>query len=209
METAYMFCAAVGGTLIVCQFILTLIGLGGDHDVGNDVGMDDVGDFHGDVTTGDVTTGDHDISGHSDTNWIFGIITFRTIVAGIAFFGFTGLSVGPHTTPTWTLIYSLLSGSAAILIVAWIMRSIGRLNIDGTFRIQKAKGAKGTVYLTIPGAKGGTGKVHVFVQNRMLEFKAITSYSELPTGTKVVVVNIVGGDTVEVSPVETMEISSI
>ena len=34
----------------------------------------------------------------------------------------------------------------------------------------------------------------------MIEYKAITSQDQLPTGAKIVVVNIVNGDTVEVAP---------
>ena len=43
MDTVFMICAAVGGTLLVCQFVLSLLGMGHhdfdhDHDVGHHEG---------------------------------------------------------------------------------------------------------------------------------------------------------------------------
>jgi hypothetical protein len=55
-------------------------------------------------------------------------------------------------------------------------------------------------YLSIPGAKAGVGKVHVNQLNRTVEYKAITAQEQLPTGAKIVVVSVVGADTVEVAP---------
>ena len=43
------------------------------------------------------------------------------------------------------------------------------------------------------------GKVHINVQNRTLEYHAVTSQEQLPTGAKIVVVGIVSADTVEVA----------
>ena len=40
METFYTLCAVIGGTVLVCQFLLTLLGLGGGHDGGGDHGFD-------------------------------------------------------------------------------------------------------------------------------------------------------------------------
>ena len=34
MEKVYLACAVIGGTLVVCQFLATLLGLGGHHDMG-------------------------------------------------------------------------------------------------------------------------------------------------------------------------------
>lgn len=205
MTTAYTICAVAGGTILVCQFLLTLLGLGGDH---GDVGGADGHDFGGhDIGGHDVghdgAGGDHHAPGHSATTWLFGVLTLRTIVAGLAFFGLTGLALqnNTDTEPALILLAAGAAGLAAIFIVHWVMRSLTRLNMDGTLRIQKAVGASGTVYLTVPGSKRGVGKVHVQVSERLMEYKAVTAQDDLPTGAKVVVVNIIGADTVEVSKV--------
>jgi hypothetical protein len=53
--------------------------------------------------------------------------------------------------------------------------------------------------LPIPGKKGGIGKVTLNLQNRTVEYQAVTADKELPTGSKVVVVAVVSSDTVEVA----------
>ena len=83
MTTIYLFTALIGGTVLVCQFVLTLIGLG---DTGFDL-ADDVPDS-ADVDlaeAGDFEGGGDDAS-HGST-WLFGVISFRTLVAAFTFFG--------------------------------------------------------------------------------------------------------------------------
>jgi hypothetical protein len=80
------------------------------------------------------------------------------------------------------------------------MRTLFRLQSDGSVRIGRAVGHGGTVYLPIPGHKEGVGKVLLNVQNRTMEYQAVTSEDPLPTGCKVVVVAVLGSDTVEVIP---------
>jgi hypothetical protein len=54
------------------------------------------------------------------------------------------------------------------------------------------------VYLRVPAAKAGTGKVHLMLQNRTVEYQAVTVGAELPTGAPIRVVGVVNSDTVEV-----------
>src|ERR1035438_1680172 len=95
METAYLVCATIGGTLIVCQFLMTILGLGGHHDVGgHDAGGDAGGhDMVGHETGGHDASGHHEASQQSEPNWFFSQLTFRTLTAAFAFFGLA--PVGP------------------------------------------------------------------------------------------------------------------
>ena len=87
-----------------------------------------------------------------------------------------------------------------LAVVAWVMQSLAKLQSDGSVRIERALGAPATVYLTIPAQNSGAGKVHVKVQNRLMEYQAITSqHQELPTGANVVVVAVVSPSTLEVA----------
>jgi hypothetical protein len=201
METVYMICAAVGGTLIVCQFLVTLLGFGGHHDAGggHDMGGHDSGGHDGAGHDAD----SHEGAGHehhgSAANWFFSMLTFRTLSAACAFFGLAGLACGRLQVDTLPgLAVAAVAGSFALVAVGWVMQLMSRLNVDGTIRIERAVGAPGTVYLSVPGTKSGVGKVHVNVLNRTVEYKAITSQDNLPTGSKIVVVGIVSADTVEV-----------
>lgn len=204
MDTAYLICALVGGTLVACQFALTLLGLGGHHDAGGDHDM------------GGHDAGGHDAAGHdtdhdqhvhaSAASWFLSVLTFRTLTAGIAFFGLTGLALSSaDATLEVTLAAAVAAGVAAVFAVGWAMKSFSRLNIDGTLHIRRAVGAAGTVYLSIPANKAGAGKVHVAMSGRLVEYKAMTADNDLPTGAKIVVVAIVNSDTVEVIPAPSTE----
>jgi hypothetical protein len=197
METVYLVCALAGGTLLVCQFLLSLLGLG-HHDAGTD---HDFGADH-DLSTDHSLDGQHE-AGHEHAHSSFlHILTFRTAAAAVAFFGLAGLTAGPRLADeALTLGVALGAGAAALLAVAWMMKALYRLRADGTVRMDRAVGRTGTVYLTIPPGKAGVGKVTLTLQNRTVECQAVTQREQtLPTGAKVVVVAVLGPDTVEVNP---------
>jgi membrane protein implicated in regulation of membrane protease activity len=91
--------------------------------------------------------------------------------------------------------------------VHWLIQSIGRLGEDATLRVKSALGQEGTVYVPIAGEKAAAGKIQLKMQNRLVEYAAITNSPErLATGTKVRVVAIVG-NTLEVEPIKTATIA--
>ena len=196
MENIFTACAVFGGTLLICQTIMTLIGFGADHELGGDhefgVDHDFAGD-HGDA-------GEHpDHGGHHGATWFFGVITFRTVVAAVTFFGLTGMSArtnGIDAVPS--LAIALLGGFTAMYAVYWMMRQLHRLHADGSVRIDRAVGMTGSVYLRVPASHQGAGKIQLNLQNRTVELIAWTEQAELPTGASVVVTKVVGPDTVEV-----------
>lgn len=203
MTWFFLICAVVGGTVLICQFVLTLVGLGDGHDAdfSHDVPHDLSG---GDVHAGDAHGGDaagHDAHGHHGSSWLFGVISFRTIVAAATFFGLAGLAAESGGLPvTQQLFAGLVSGAAAMYGVHWLVRSLGRLGEDATVRVRAAIGQEATVYVPIPAGKSQAGKVQLRLQNRLVEYEAVTSSKEkLATGTKVRVVGV-AGNTLEVEP---------
>jgi membrane protein implicated in regulation of membrane protease activity len=202
----FLICAVVGGTVLICQFVLTLVGLGGDHSF--DAGHDGSADFGGaaghDGHVGGSHGGedaDHDAHGDHGSSWLFGVVSLRTLVAAATFFGLAGLTaesaelaLGPQ------LLVALVAGAAAMYGVHWLVRSMGRLSEDGTQRIRHAIGQEGTVYIPIAPAKAQAGKVQIRLQNRLVEYEAVTNNAErLATGTKIRVVGI-AGTALEVEP---------
>lgn len=212
MTTVFISCALFGGTLLLCQTLVSLFGMGADNDLDGDTGDaggGDVGDLdqefeHADVAghdPGHVHTSGHGTAGHHyGSTWFFGIITFRTVVAAITFFGLGGMSAitrGFDEGPS--IVIGGLVGFAAMYAVHAMMRGMTRLNADGTVRIDRAVGMTGNVYLRVPGSRQGTGKIHLNLQNRTVELTAWTDQDELPTGAEVVVTRVVGPDAVEVA----------
>lgn len=193
MYTFFLICFLVGATLMACQFLLSLLGIGDHHDTDTGHDFHDVGHHGGHA-------GHHHGDHEHQASWFVGVLTFRTLVAGLAFFGAAGLATHEKMDLLPNLAVATAAGAAALVLVAFLMRSLHRLKADGTARIERAVGHSGTVYLTIPGQKSGIGKVHLSLQNRTVEYQAVTSHPQLPTGAKVVVTAIISSDTVEVAP---------
>ena len=83
--------------------------------------------------------------------------------------------------------------------VYWMMRVLYTLQAEGTVRIDRpsARRARSTCGSRPPGR---AGKIQINLQNRTMEYLAVSGGPELPTGTKVVVVGVITPDTVEVQP---------
>ena len=188
MVPVYFYSALVGGSLLICQFVVTLLGFGGgDHADGHDLG-------------GDHDGGDHDVTHEASSAWFVGVLTFRTVVAALTFFGFAGMAASTNRVPApATFLIALTAGISALYIVAWMMRTIHGLKADGTVHIENVLAEHAVVYVMIPAGKTGRGKITVRVQDRTEEYDAVTAGPELPSGTAVVVVAILGSDTVEVA----------
>ena len=180
METLYLICAIIGGTLLVGQFLLGLAGIG--HDV------------------------DHDLSGGSDadhgSSWFAGVLSLRAITAAVMLFGLSGLwAEAAGREMAASLAFAGLGGVAGLLLVAQMMRFLHGLAEDGNVQIESSVGRPATVYLTIPGKLASAGKVQLELQNRTVEYQAVTAHPDsLPTGSRVTVVAVVNSDTVEVTP---------
>jgi len=180
MTTFFLVCAALGGGVLVVQLLLGLLGVvdaGGDMDAsgGHDGG-------HGHIASEGLD-----------------LMSVRALSAGVAFFGLGGLT--GLATPLGLVAaipLALIAGTAAMFGTAVAMRWMLGFDDDGTVSIHGAVGATGTVYLTIPGERKGSGKVTLTLQNRIVEYQAITSDALLPTGAPIMVVEVVGPDTVHV-----------
>jgi len=190
MTFLYSICAILGCSVLLCQFVLSITGLVEADDLSDDTGYDASHVDHGD-------SGHHASHG---SHWFFGVVSFRTMTAALAFFGLMGLALGSNGVDSVpTLAAALVAGLGAMYLVHWMMKSLALLKADGTVRIEKAVGATGTVYIRIPGHRSGAGKVQLTLQSKIIELDALTERDTLPTGAKVVVTRIVGSDAVEVA----------
>ncbi len=199
MYTVFLTCAVIGSTVMIFQFVITLIGAGSDAfdvDGGGDVDMDTDFDVDGDI---DADAGHGD--GHVDSSWLFAVISVRTVVAALAFFGLTGLSVRSSTMSSpLQLLAAVAAGLAAMLAVYWMMRCLKSMKAEGTPKVGRAVGRFGTVYTTIPAEESGSGKIQINLQSRTMEYLAMTSGHALAPGAKVVVTDVITSNTVAVEP---------
>ena len=196
MFYVFVTCATIGGTVLVFQFVLTMIGLGGEA---FDLDIPD-GDADIDLDL-DADMGTDTDAGHVGSSWLFGVISFRTVIAAMAFFGLAGLAAdSADASPAATLLVAVAAGVAAMYGVYWMMRGLNSLSSEGTPRIGQALNRYGTVYTTIPANEGGSGKIQINVQNRTVEYLAMTSGEKLAPGAKIVVVDVITPTTVAVEP---------
>ncbi|MBX3434384.1 MAG: NfeD family protein [Pirellulales bacterium] len=214
LDICFLTAAIIGGTVMACQFLMSVIGLGGESFDG-DLSGGDAGAAGGDLADlGDLADGDQHTSWsdaadgelqHPDSSWLFGVLSFRSIVAALAFFGFSGLTLrAAEFGPTASLFAAVLTGLAAMFGMYYVMRAIMRLASSGNENIMNAVGEHATVYIPIPAARAGLGKVQLTMQNRIVEFAAVTDDSEsIRTGTAVEVVAVNGHDTLEVTRIAT------
>lgn len=207
MATLFTICAVIGGTILICQFVLTVIGIGGDHgvDYSHDLAHDFAADSGHDALGGEHGPGEsgHDADHGHSSSWLFAVISFRTLIAAVAFFGLVGLAAQSfQQTVGVQLLLAVAAGLGAMYGVHWLMRMISRLGEDGTMRVRTALGQEGTVYIPIAASRAQAGKIQLRLQNRLVEYEAVTSAAErLVTGTKVRVVGL-AGNVLEVEPVK-------
>ena len=185
----YLVLAVVGSVLLLLQVVLQVFGVIGDMD-GVDGGADVDVDADVDID------GDDAHSGHG--NWFFGMLSFKALCAFAALFGLTGLALKDSGMPT-RVIGATAAGSAAMIVVAFLMRSLSRLGASGTIDIRNAVGSTAAVYLTIPGGGTGAGKVTVEIQGRSLQLRAVTDGEQITTGARVMVTEVESGGTLKVT----------
>jgi len=230
METVFLLCAVVGGTVMLLQLAMALLGIGGHHGDGGGYGggfsdanghVGDLGSGHGHLTGDDHSTlhdSSHD-SQHDSTVadrasdhgslWIFKLIGVQTLAAAIAFFGIGGrAALAAEFDSAQALVIAIAAGAAAMYVVYHMVRLLHHFNADGTLQIARALGLPASVYVPIPAAGAGAGKIQMKLQNRIVEFQATTTGDRLPCGASVKVVRLVGPDTVAVEPLVQSEIVS-
>ena len=185
-------CIAIPATvMLIIQMILTLIGMGGDD-------MDaqtDGADADGIDTDIDDSTFDD-----ADTDIADGGLRVFTLRGLIAFFSVTGwvgtVCCNFGLNLPVTIIISIASGLLAMFLIAALLKWLLKLQYDGTEDIKDALGVSGTVYLKIPPARSGKGKVNVIIQGKLCEKDAVTDEETVITrDEEITVIGISGGET--------------
>ena len=211
VDTIFLYAAIIGGTVLGFQLLLMLLGLGGDVD-GDFSGADHSdfsaaadlpdGDISGDAATGQnhptwTEAGDADL-GHPGAHWFYEMLSLRTLGAAVTFFGLAGKTAQARgMNNVQSVVIGLLSGAAAMYAVYWLFKQVYKVQHSGNENVRRAIGLPATVYVPIPANRGGLGKVTFRLQDRTVEYQAITSEADrLRTGEEVVITEIVNSDTV-------------
>ena len=160
---------ALGGSLAaLIQMILLMFGIG-DSDADADV--------------------DSDI----DAGFDFPIFTVKSFIGFIGGFGWGGLIGQYHGySNTMQIVMAFGVGVVFALLVSTMLFFLSKLKHSGNLNIENAVGKFGEVYLQIPANGEETGVVNVIVQGALRELKATTNGDMIPTGSRVVVKQVIG-----------------
>jgi len=166
---AYWIIAVPSTLIFLIQMMLLMFGFDVD-----DADVDGAGDV------------DMDVDGDAG----FHLFTVRNLVIFLTIFSWSGISFSESGFATGiTMAISFVIATVVMLFVAWMFKKISTLGESGNFKIQKAMGCTGTVYIPIP-AKG-KGKVQAKVDGRLVELDAISDHEEdLSTGLMVEIIEV-------------------
>lgn len=152
---------------------------------------------------------DVDTSMDSDLSNIDGgsnLYTFRNFVNFLLGFGWSMILLQESISSRFLLVVvSVLVGVALVAAVMYLFKWLSGMQQSGNINLQKsAAGCEGKVYLVIPAARSGAGKVQITIAGAVREYDAVTeSEKPLKTGTPIRVVDTVDAGTVLVEEINT------
>ncbi|MDO4461602.1 MAG: serine protease [Bacteroidia bacterium] len=183
-EMKFYWIIAIATSLIfIIQTLLTFIGI--DH---TDV------DFQ---FTGDVEAS----AGHTlDTGGPMQLFTIRNIINFLLGLGWGGICWSSMVEDKVILtILAIATGIAFVAIFLFILKGLMGLESNGAYKIDDCVGSVCDVYLRIPAARSGAGKVQVSINGSIHELAAITDGDLLPSGAKVKIESLIDKHTVLVT----------
>lgn len=187
VQQIFALIAIPSTAILIIQTVLQLIGIGGD-DVPEDIDGDGIPDS------------DLDVAAAADDG--LSLFSIRGILSMLCITGWLGVGLLETALPDWAaILIAVAAGVATLIGIAFLMRGIYKLQSSGNIDISNAIGKVAQVYIPIPAAGAGSGKVTITLQEKFCEYTAITAAAEaLKTGSYVRVVSVSDGGVLLVEP---------
>ncbi|MBR3938207.1 MAG: serine protease [Bacteroidaceae bacterium] len=168
--------ACCASLVFIIQTIMTFVGLGTDADV-------DAGPMDGSVDS-------------MEDGALSGVFSFRNLINFLLGYGWAGVLLFDDIEKRWLLqLLAIAVGVLFVLAFVFMFRQVMKLSHDGSFKMSETVGLKADVYLRIPAARSGRGKVQISVKGSVHEIDAVTDNdAEIPTGGQVEIVEVLGDD---------------
>jgi membrane protein implicated in regulation of membrane protease activity len=169
----YWIIAGITSLIFIIQTIMTFIGM--DASDGLDADFD--GDMH--------------VEGP------FQLFSIRNLVNFFLGFGWGGICFyNTFSSKVWVSVFAFLTGVIFVVLFFFIIKQFLKLGKDNTFQIKDTIGKTADVYLAIPEAKSGKGKIQISVKGAFHEIDAMTEGERIPTGGKVQVIKTIDNQSV-------------
>ena len=168
--------ACCASLVFIIQTVMTFVGLGTDADV-------DAGPMDGSVDS-------------MEDGSLSGVFSFRNLINFLLGYGWAGVLLHDSIEKGWLLqLIAIAVGLLFVLAFVFMFRQVMKLSHDGSFKMKEAVGLKADVYLRIPAARSGRGKVQVSVKGSIHEIDAMTDNdNEIATGGQVEIVDVLADD---------------
>ena len=176
LQKFFWVIALCASLVFLIQTIMTFVGLGTDADV-------DAGPMDGSVDS-------------VEDGSLSGVFSFRNLINFLLGYGWAGVLLFDSFEKRLVLqLVAIAVGLVFVLAFVFMFRQVMKLSHDGSFKMQEAVGLKADVYLRIPAARSGRGKVQVSVKGSVHEIDAVTdSDKEIATGGQVEILEVLGDD---------------
>lgn len=183
IQQIFALIALPSTVLIIVQTVLLLIGIGADSDADIDADGVDGLDLADDGLA---------------------IFSIRGILSMLCITGWVAVALLETSLPSGVSIaIAIVCGVATLIGMAFLMRAINKLQSSGNIDIGNCIGKIGEVYIPVPAAGNGSGKVNLTVQEKFSEFTAITtSGNQLKTSSFVRVVAVSESGVLVVEPID-------
>lgn len=171
--------ALIASAVLLVQALLTMIGM----------------DVHADMDV-DIPDGDT-----MDAGGAVSLFSIRSLVNFFVGFGWAGVTfVG--TMPLWlTYVVAVIVGVLFAYMYIFMRRKLKGLERNGAFRVSDCVGKEADVYLRIPAAGQGRGKVQASINGSVHEIDAVSQGPAIATGQRVSITSA-EGTLLTVAPVQ-------
>lgn len=158
-EHVFFWIAIVASALLLLQIILLLVSFAGGVDVDGD--------------------GDFDWDGDTGTDGGLAFFSIKGITAFFALGGWCGFGAAAAIDNVWApILIAVATGTVALLGMGFAMKGVAKLQCSGNLVTEKLKGLRATVYVSIPPARQGRGKITLTAQGKFMELDAVTDEAE-------------------------------
>lgn len=198
-DSFYWWMAIVGTALFVGKLLLSLIAgsIGGDAEF-------DLGDAADAADAGDALDGmdGAEIDIEHDSGAAFTVFSIQSILAFFMAMGWMGLACLNEwdLSPMLSLVIATSFGLLIMMLNAWLMFQVRKLNKVGGYDLNTAVGRLGQVYLQIPEKGKGSGKVRVSVSGQQMIVRATSEGPAIPSFAEVRIVRLKDNQEFVVAP---------
>lgn len=157
-EHVYLWLGVASTLFLIIQIIMMCF-----SSFGGDVDLDGDGEIDVDLDSG------------------VSIFTTKSITAFFAVGSWAGLltcSLSSEKLQWLSVLIALIAGFAAATAVVLLMRAMMKLQSNGILQTENLIGKRATVYVSIPAARSGRGKITLDAQGKFMELDAITEDGE-------------------------------